>query len=335
MWFFISFVVFFASVVGHSIPACKAPLTRLNDGNLMPRFGFGTWLGLNNDQLPVAVTDDSVQKAVEVAIDAGYRHIDTASIYDDEDQVGKAVNKKIAEGVVAREDLFITTKLWNDAHAREAVVPALQESLQRLNLTYVDLYLIHWPFATETKLPKPYVDIDYLETWLGMVAAKQQGLAKSIGVCNFNLAQMERLWENSSDVKPAVLQVETNLNLQQPELREFCHNNDIAVMGYTPFGSLFPGRAKPDAPPPRADDPQLAAIAGKYNKTVPQVVLRYLLELGVTPIPKSVSSSRILENLDIFDFQLDEFDRRQLKSYHNNYRVVDVKFFSDAKEYPF
>ncbi|XP_069364087.1 aldo-keto reductase AKR2E4-like isoform X2 [Maniola hyperantus] len=300
----------------------------------MPRLALGTWLGFDSNQLPVAVTDESVQRAVETALQAKYRHIDTASIYDDEDQVGKAVNNMIAEGVVKREELFITTKLWNDAHARDSVVPALQESLQRLNLTYVDLYLIHWPFATKTQNPKPYVDIDYLETWRGMVEAKQQGLAKSIGICNFNLTQMERLWENS-EVKPAVLQIETNLNLQQPELREFCLNHDIQVMGYTPFGSLFPGRAKPDAPPPRVTDPELGAIAGKYNKAVAQVVLRYLFELGVTPIPKSVSTFRIYENLDIFDFQLDESDHKQLKSYDSNYRVIDVKFFSDAKDYPF
>ncbi|XP_045782718.1 aldo-keto reductase AKR2E4-like isoform X2 [Maniola jurtina] len=301
---------------------------------MMPHFGFGTWLGFDENEVPVPVTDNSMGKGVEMAIDAGYRHIDTASIYNDEDQVGEALSKKIAEGVVKREDLFITTKLWNDAHARDAVLPALRESLRRLNLTYVDLYLIHYPIATKTVAFKPYVDIDYVESWRGMVDAKQLGLARSIGVCNFNVTQLQRL-RASSDAEPAVLQIETNLNQQQPELREYCHNHNIAVIGYTPFGSLFPGRAKPDAPPPRVDDPQLAAIAGKYNKTVPQVVLRYLLELGVTPIPKSVHSSRISENLDIFDFQLDEFDRRQLRSYHNNYRTIPVTFFRDSPYYPF
>ncbi|XP_034838628.1 aldo-keto reductase AKR2E4-like [Maniola hyperantus] len=326
--------LFFAAVSGHSVPACKVPSVRLNDGNLMPQFAFGTWLGFDEKEVPVPVTDDSMGKAVEMAIDAGYRHIDTASIYNDEHQVGAALSKKMAEGVVKREDLFITTKLWNDAHACDSVVPALRESLRRLNLTHVDLYLVHYPIATKTVAFKPYVDIDYLETWRGMVEAKKLGLAKSIGICNFNLAQLQRLCA-SNDVKPAVLQIETNLNLQNPELREYCHDHDIAVMGYTPFGSLFPGRAKPGAPPPRVDDPQLAAIAGKYNKTVPQVVLRYLYELGVTPIPKSVTSSRISENLDVLDFQLDEFERKQLSSYHNNYRTIPVTFFRDAPNYPF
>ncbi|CAH2242780.1 jg10314 [Pararge aegeria aegeria] len=330
----INIAIFFAAVVGHNIPACKAPAYRLNDGNHMPRFGFGTWLGFDNNQVPVPVTDDSVQKAVELALEAGYRHIDTAAIYDDEDQVGKAVSNKIEEGVVKRDEVFITTKLWNDKHACDSVVPALQESLQKLNTSYVDLFLMHWPFATESKFSMKFVETDYLETWQGMVEAKKLGLAKSIGVCNFNLGQLQRLW-NNSDVKPAVLQVETNLNIQQPELREFCHNHDIAVMGYTPFGSLFPSRARPGAPPPRVDDPHLVAIAQKYNKTVPQVVLRYLFELGVTPIPKSVTKTRIEENLDIFNFQLDEFDRQHLKTYHSNYRVVDVKFFSEATYYPF
>ncbi|XP_023935260.2 aldo-keto reductase AKR2E4 isoform X2 [Bicyclus anynana] len=334
MFIFINFVLLFVVVYGDSVPACSAPVARLNDGHLMPRFGFGTWLGLDKYQLPVPVDGEAVQLAVLAAIDAGYRHIDTASIYDDEDQVGRAVNQKIADGAVKREDMFITTKLWNDRHASAAVVAALQESLQRLNLTYVDLFLIHWPFATETKNIRPYADIDYLETWRGMVEAKRLGLASSIGVCNFNLTQLRRLWD-SHELKPAVLQVETNLNQQQPELRQFCHSRGVQVVGYTPFGSLFPDRAAPDAPPPRADDPQLLAIADRHNKTVPQVVLRYLFELGVTPIPKSVTKSRIEQNRDIFDFSLDEFDRQQLRSYHTGHRVVDLKIFSDANHYPF
>ncbi|XP_023935261.2 aldo-keto reductase AKR2E4 isoform X3 [Bicyclus anynana] len=298
MFIFINFVLLFVVVYGdcpQSVPACSAPVARLNDGHLMPRFGFGTWLGLDKYQLPVPVDGEAVQLAVLAAIDAGYRHIDTASIYDDEDQVGRAVNQKIADGAVKREDMFITTK---------------------------------------TKNIRPYADIDYLETWRGMVEAKRLGLASSIGVCNFNLTQLRRLWD-SHELKPAVLQVETNLNQQQPELRQFCHSRGVQVVGYTPFGSLFPDRAAPDAPPPRADDPQLLAIADRHNKTVPQVVLRYLFELGVTPIPKSVTKSRIEQNRDIFDFSLDEFDRQQLRSYHTGHRVVDLKIFSDANHYPF
>ncbi|XP_023935258.1 aldo-keto reductase AKR2E4 [Bicyclus anynana] len=313
---------------------CSAPVTRLRDGNFMPRFGFGTWLGFDENQVPIPVTDESVQLAVEMAIDAGYRHIDTASIYHIEDQVGRAVNKKIQEGVVRREELFITTKLWNDAHRREAVVPALRESLQRLNLTYVDLYLIHYPIATETKAFKPYADVDYLQPWPGMVEAHQLKLTKSIGICNYNKTQLQRLWD-SHEVKPAVLQIETNLNLQQAELREYCHDNDIAVIGYTPFGSLFPNKLRPGAPPPRVDHPMLVAMAQKYNKTVPQIVLRFNYELGVTPIPKTVTKSRIYENLNIFDFTLDDFDRRDLKNFDTGFRVVDVKFFSDSPYYPF
>ncbi|XP_045457682.1 aldo-keto reductase AKR2E4-like [Melitaea cinxia] len=311
-----------------------APLIPLNDGNTIPSFGLGTWLGFKDKGLPVQTSSESVVKAVEAAIDAGYRHIDTARIYDTEAEVGKAVNKKIQDGVVKREDLFITTKLWNDKHAREDVVPALRESLARLNLDYVDLYLIHWPFAT---YPNNTIDdnIDFIETWQGMVEAKRLGLTKSIGICNFNINQLERLMK-SSDVVPAVLQIEVNLNLQQDQLRQYCRDHNITVMGYTPFGMLFPNKATPNAPPPRVDDPQLVAVAKKYGKTVPQIVLRYLFELGVVPIPKSVNVDRVKENIGIFDFELKKEDRDLLKSYNKNFRTIDLSGpWGMSKNYPF
>ncbi|CAK1592961.1 unnamed protein product [Parnassius mnemosyne] len=275
---------------------------------------------------------DKAESAVKWAIDAGYRHIDTASIYDTEDEVGKAINKKVAEGAVKREHLFVTTKLWNDAHAREAVVPALRKSLETLNLDYVDLYLIHWPIAQYKN--GTYYDVDYLETWEGMIEAKKLGHAKSIGVSNFNQQMLERLISKSS-IKPAVLQVEINLNLQQPALREYCRQQNIVVTAYTPFGSVFPNRARSDAPPPRVDDPTLVQIANKYNKTVPQIVLRYLVELNVIPIPKTVTKSRVEQNIDIFDFELTQAERDLLKGYDKNYRTIAAKAWIDSPYYPF
>ncbi|XP_068621760.1 aldo-keto reductase AKR2E4-like [Battus philenor] len=302
-----------------------APKLQLNDGREIPALALGTWLGNNTKP-----STNEVELAVSWAIDAGYRHIDTAYIYKIEDQVGRALATKRNE--VPRDELFITTKLWNDRHAREAVIPALRESLQKLDLEYVDLYLIHWPvgqFANST-----YDLTDYLETWRGMMDAKQQGLAKSIGLSNFNEQMIDRIIENGLEI-PAVLQVELNLNLQQPELLKYCKEKKIVVMGYTPFGSLFYNKAKPNAPPPRVDDPDLVKIAKKYNKTVPQIALRYLIELGVLPIPKSLTKSRIEQNIDVFNFELTEEEKTLLKSFDREYRTIPQLKWLDNPFYPF
>ncbi|KAI5633727.1 aldo/keto reductase family domain-containing protein [Phthorimaea operculella] len=324
-----------------------APVFKLSSGKDMPGFALGTWLGADASGM-IPVTDYSVYHAVMWAIDAGYRHIDTAAIYDTEKLVGQAINAKINQGVINRNEIFVTTKLWNNAHARDAVLPALRKSLENLGLTYVDLYLIHWP--TGQLDDGTFDNTDHLETWRGMQEARDQGLTKSIGVSNFNLQQLERLVRISYE-KPAVLQVEVaktfaalllhpesfqiNLNLQQPELLTFCCEHGIAVMAYTPFGSLFPSRASPDAPPPRAHERTLVEIGEKYGKTVPQVVLRYLVELGVVPIPKSVTKDRIEENIQVFDFKLTPGERKLLKRYDVGYRTIAPEFLEGSPFYPF
>ncbi|XP_072937530.1 aldo-keto reductase AKR2E4-like isoform X2 [Epargyreus clarus] len=302
------------------------PKLKLNDGRDIPGIALGTWLGNNTKP-----SSNEVELAVTWAVEAGYRHIDTAYAYKIEDQVGRGLKKKMADGV-AREDLFITTKLWNDHHAREEVVPALRESLGKLMLDYVDLYLIHWPCGQFDNQTYDYTD--YLETWRGMIDAKNLGLAKSIGLSNFNQEMMDRIAANGLE-KPAVLQVELNLNLQQPELLAYCREHNIVVMGYTPFGSIFYSKAKEDAPPPRVDDPELVAIAKKYGKTVPQVVLRYLVELGIIPIPKSLTKSRIEQNIDIFDFKLTEEEKSLLKTFDKKYRTIPQHKWLDHPYYPF
>ncbi|KAH9632866.1 hypothetical protein HF086_013653 [Spodoptera exigua] len=230
-------------------------------------------------------------------------------------RVGTAIQNKIAEGVVAREDLFITSKLWNDRHAKKDVVPALRESLARLNLTYLDLFLIHWPIAQFAN--GTYDETDYVETWKGMIEAQVLGLVRSIGVSNFNIQQLDRLI-TMTPVKPAVLQ-----------------EQGIVVVAYTPFGSLFHSKAAPDAPPPRTDDQTLLKIADKYHKTVAQVNLRYLIELGVIPIPKSVTPKRIGENIEIFDFQLTQHEKDLMKAFDRNYRTIAVPMWMDSPYYPF
>ncbi|KAI8441715.1 hypothetical protein MSG28_015245, partial [Choristoneura fumiferana] len=222
--------------VAFACAARQAPLLRLRDGRRMPALALGTWLGhAYTSQLQPA--SDEVERAVSWALQAGYRHVDTAARYQVEGQLGRA----LAAAALPREQLFVTTKLWNDAHAQDAVAPALRASLTRLGLDYVDLYLMHWPVGQFANLTYDYTD--YLETWRGMAAAQRQGLARSIGVSNFNQDMMERIREHGLPT-PAVLQVE----------------------------------AAPHAPPPRVDDPALVAMATKYNKTVPQVVLRYLVD---------------------------------------------------------
>ncbi|XP_063898132.1 aldo-keto reductase AKR2E4 [Helicoverpa armigera] len=318
-------VITIFSAYGASIPTI-VPTLKLHDGRDIPALALGTWLG--NNTKPGA---SEVEQAVSWAIAAGYRHIDTAFAYRIEDQVGRAVAKKISEGV-KREELFITTKLWNSEHAREAVVPALRQSLSNLGLEYVDLYLIHWPVGQF--LNQTYDYTDYLDTWHGMVEAKTLGLAKSIGVSNFNQQQIDRILEHGLE-KPTVLQVEINLNLQQPDLLAYCARQDIRVMGYTPFGSLFYSKAQPGAPPPRVDDPALVEIAKRHNKTVPQIALRYLVELGVIPIPKSLTKSRIEQNHLVFDFQLTEQEKATLKAFDRNYRTIPQLKWLDHPYYPF
>ncbi|XP_053621496.1 aldo-keto reductase AKR2E4-like [Plodia interpunctella] len=314
------------AVLTHAADSQTVPKLKLLDGHEIPAFALGTWLG--NNTKPAG---HEVEDAVSWAIDAGYRHIDTAFAYRIEDQVGRAVAKKVTEGV-RREDLFITTKLWNENHARDQVVPALRESLKNLNLSYVDLYLIHWPVGQFSNRTFDYTD--YVETWRGMIEAKQLGLARSIGVSNFNQRQIDRLLEQGLQA-PAVLQVEINLNLQQPSLLSYCKEKGIVLMGYTPFGSLFPSKARADAPPPRVDDPKLLDIANKYNKTVPQITLRYLVELGIIPIPKSLTKTRIEQNIAVFDFSLAQDERDLLRSYDKGYRTIPQLKWLDHPYYPF
>ncbi|XP_049882836.1 aldo-keto reductase AKR2E4-like [Pectinophora gossypiella] len=328
MW---KFLFVLCAVTGiHTEATGKAPWIRLNSGRNIPTFGLGTWLGMQGN---ATETDDSVENAVKWAIDAGYRLIDTASIYKTEEQVGRGIAAKIADGTLKdRSELFVVTKLWNDAHEPKMVVPALRESLGRLNLTYVDLYLIHWPIAQHSN--GSFYNTDYVDTWKAMLEARDEGLARSVGVSNFNIQQLDRVISLSPE-KPAVNQVEINLNLQQPELLEYLKRHNIAVMGYTPFGSLFHQKAADDAPPPRIDDPALIKIAEKYKKTVTQIALRYLVELGVIPIPKSVTKNRIEQNVDIFDFSLTQDERDQIKKYDHGYRTIAPAFWKDSPYYPF
>nr|CAD7577935.1 unnamed protein product [Timema californicum] len=251
-----------------------------------------------------------VKQAVEDAIDAGYRHIDGAHVYGNEKEVGAGIRNKIAEGIVKREDLFITSKLWNTKHKQDAVVPACKNTLADLGLDYLDLYLIHWPFAFSdndglfpTKDGKAdVIDVDVTETWKGMEECVKLGLAKSIGISNFNSEQIKKV-VTSATIKPVTNQVECHPYLNQKQLRELCKEHNIIITAYSPLGN--PG-SKFNAPgtPNILQDAKLKELAKKHGKSVAQIILRYLIDIGTVPIPKSVTKTRIEENINVFDFKL-------------------------------
>ncbi|KAK4878423.1 hypothetical protein RN001_010929 [Aquatica leii] len=295
---------------------------KLNNGSDIPIIGLGTYKAIKGE----ATT------AVKDAIDVGYRHFDCAWFYDNEEEVGLGIQAKIDEGVVKREDLFVTTKLWNNFHAKEKVLPMLKEQLQKLKLDYVDLYLIHWPFGFKVRGwpindgPGAYSDVDYIETWTMMEEGLKQGLVRSIGVSNFNSEQLERLL-SVAKIKPVVNQIEIHPKLNQKKLIEFCKSKDIVSVGYCPLGQGTSTSA--------VFDEKVIEIGKKYQKTAAQIVLNYLVSLGVSVIPKTVNKTRMIENLNIFDFTLDEEDLRYMVSLNTNERICNVMYFKDHKYFPF
>ncbi|XP_059052812.1 aldo-keto reductase AKR2E4-like [Achroia grisella] len=308
------------------------PTIKLNNGRDIPTVGYGTWLGLNEKSVFDTTDLPKMVDALSYAIDIGYRHIDTAHLYRVEPEVGEVINKKIKEGVVKREELFVTTKVWHHYHREADVEVSVRASLRRMNLEYLDLVLMHWPMS----ISQDGVDekIDYLETWRGFESVLQKGLVKAIGVSNFNVEQLKRLLANSK-VVPASNQVEINLNLGQKELVDYCQANNIVVVAYSPFGTMVPSRAQPNSPEPKLNNPTLVAIGKKYGKTVTQVTLRYLYQRGIVSIPKTVTRTRVLENASIFDFALDNEDVRTIAQFDNGYRTVVPAFWQDFTNYPF
>ncbi|QED47279.1 aldo/keto reductase [Cytobacillus dafuensis] len=242
----------------------------LNNGLKMPQLGFGVW----------RVEDEKAEFAVAKALEVGYRSIDTAMIYNNENGVGNAIKKSS----IPREEIFITTKVWNSDQGYENTLKAYEESLERLGLEYVDLYLVHWP--------TPQYD-QYVETYKALEKLYHDGRVKAIGVCNFDIDHLERLLQEC-DVKPVLNQIECHPYLVQTELKEFCAKHDIFIEAWSPLqqgGEVL-------------NHEVIQKIAEQHNKTTAQVVLRWHLQNNTIVIPKSVTPVRIEENFNVFDFEL-------------------------------
>ena len=246
--------------------------TVLNNGLKMPWLGFGVY------QIKEG---ESVGNAVKCALEAGYRSIDTAAVYGNEQGVGKAIQ----ESGIPREDIFLTTKVWNDDLRKKRTLQAFEESLEKLQTDYVDLYLVHWPVADF-----------YLEAWSAMEEIYNSGRAKAIGVSNFLISHLQDIMKEGN-VVPVVNQIEFHPYLVQPELLQFCKNHHIQVEAWSP---LMQGQV--------VTVPAIREMAKKYNKTTAQIVLRWNLQHGVITIPKSVNPNRIIKNRQIFDFELSQGD---------------------------
>ncbi|MCG7202510.1 aldo/keto reductase [Streptomyces arenae] len=253
----------------------------------MPQLGFGVW------QVP----DDEAERAVATALEAGYRSIDTAAIYGNEEGTGKA----IAASGVPRADIFVTTKLWNADQGYDATLRAFDASLDKLGLDYLDLYLIHWPLPAQDK---------YLDTYKAFEKLYADGRVKAIGVSNFLPEHLERLIAETS-VIPAVNQIELHPHLQQHASRELHEEQGIATEAWSPLGQ---GKGLLEVP-------AIVAIAQKHNRTPAQVVLRWHIQLGNVVIPKSVTPSRIKENIQVFDFSLDTEDLAAISALNEDRRI--------------
>lgn len=259
---------------------------KLNNGLLIPAVGFGTWQVKDGDE---------AYNSVKWALEAGYRHIDTAYVYENEESVGKAIK----DSWIKREDIFVTTKLPSDVKDYKGALKSFEESLKALDLNYIDLYLIHapWPWSNVGQ----NCDDGNIEAWQAMINLYNKGLIKAIGVSNFSIDNIKNITE-ATGFKPMVNQIRYFIGNTQKELTKYCQDNDILIEAYSPFatGELLANS-------------KLEEIAKKYNTTIPKICLRFCIQNNTLPLPKSVHKERIYDNLD-FDFEISESDMNYLNS---------------------
>ncbi|KAM6215176.1 aldo-keto reductase family 1 member C1-like [Rhynchocyon petersi] len=316
----------------------KSQRVKLNDGHFMPVLGFGTYA-------PAEVPKSKAEEATKLAIDAGFRHIDSAYLYENEEEVGKAIRSKIADGVVKREDIFYTSKLWITFLRPELVRPALERSLKKLQLAYVDLYIIHFPTALkagEEMIPSDehgkaiFDTVDLCATWEALEKCKDAGLVKSIGVSNFNHRQLEMILNKPGlKYKPVCNQVECHPYLNQKKMLDFCKSKDIVLVAYSALGSHREKKWVDQSKPVLLEDPVLCSLAKKYNRTPALIALRYQIQRGVVVLAKSYNAKRIKENMQVFEFQLTSEDMKTIDGLNKNVRYITASFAIDHPNYPF
>ena len=274
----------------------SAPLIELNDGNSIPQLGLGVW----------QLTDEEATAAVSDALETGYRHIDTAAIYRNETGVGRA----IAASALPRDEIFVTTKLWNKAQGRDLARSGLERSLEKLGLDHVDLYLIHWPCPAQDK---------YVETWEQLIDFRSEGLARSIGVCNFLPGHLDAIVDETG-ITPAIDQIELHPTFQPDDLINHCADLGVAVESWSPLGQA-------------ADlaEPVITGIAGRLGATPAQVVIRWHLDRGFIVIPRSKNPERIASNFGALDVQLSAEDRAAIDALNASNRLgPDPATFNEA-----
>lgn len=298
---------------------------QLNDGHSIPQIGLGTWQSKPGE----------VERAVYLALEAGYRHLDCAWIYGNEKEVGVGLKQAIDRGVCQREDVFITSKLWNNAHSEPRFSQALEESLAALGVEQIDLYLVHWPVAFIDSVTLPKTFDEYLsaeqcpraETWALMEAAQRAGKVRSIGVSNFAAHHIEDLLAKGS-VPPAVNQVECHPYFNQASLLDACNRHDIRLTAYSPLGSADPkGKRAAKGIPSIMADPQVEAIAKTHGASIAQVLIAWAVQRGTVVIPKTVNPARIAENLAAGNLTLEPGEMETINALDRGLRYIDGTFF--------